>query len=150
MTCIMLLKLLIYIYPLCKVRIPILHLHPELWTCLHKYPLPAIDSRIATVKIIIPTILGQPYMHIPWFKRVYKECQSIGSDTAETMVLQHYPPQQEDLVLDSSRHSSDTLFACIEYIAKEFASNFQVLGYADTEQCLESHIKFDCKYCNQT
>src|ERR1700733_1969723 len=75
MTCNVLLKLSILIYPLCKVRIPLLHLHPELWTCLHKYPLPAIDSRMETdptVKITIPTILGQPYMHIPWSKIVYK------------------------------------------------------------------------------
>ena len=131
MTCIVLLKLLIYIYLLCKVRIPILHLHPELWTCLHKYSLPAIDSGIETdptVRITIPTIIGQPYMHIPWFKRVYKECQSIGSDTAETMVLQHYPLQQEDLVLDSSRHSSNTLL-CMDLVrCKRVCIKFPGIG----------------------
>ena len=131
MTCIMLLKLLIYIYPLCKVRIPILHLHPELWTCLHKYPLPAIDSRIETDpmgEITIPTILGQSYMHIPWSKIVYNECQSIGSDTAETMVLQHYPLQHDDLVLDSSRYSSNTLL-CMDLVrCKRVCIKFPDIG----------------------
>ena len=131
MTCNVLLKLLILIYPLCKVRIPLLHLHPELWTCLHKYPLPAIDSRMETdptVKITIPTILWQPYMHIPWSKRVYKECQSIGSDTAETMVLQHYPPQEEDLVLDSSRHSFYTLYCMYRVRCKRVCIKFPGIG----------------------
>jgi hypothetical protein len=61
MTCDVLLKLFAHIYPPCKVNIPIFHLHPKLWTCLHKYPLPAINSRMETdptVKITIPTMIG--------------------------------------------------------------------------------------------
>ena len=125
------LKLLVLIYSLCKVKIPILHLHPELQTCLHKYPLPTIDSRMETdptVRITIPTILGQPYMHIPWSKKVYNECQSIGSDTVETIILQHYPPQQEDLVLDSSRHTSNQLFCMYRVSCKRVCIKFLGIG----------------------
>jgi hypothetical protein len=39
-------------------------------------------------------------MHIPWSEKVYKECPSIGSDTAETMVLQCYPLYQDNIISD--------------------------------------------------
>src|SRR5882762_8305297 len=61
-------------------------------------------------------------------RRVYKGCPSIGSDTTNTMVLQHYPLYQEDTISNLSRHSLNTLVCMQGVRCKRVCIKFPGIG----------------------
>src|ERR1700735_611495 len=106
-----------------------------------EYQPPATDSRISTdptVKITTPTISEWPYVHIPWSKRAYKECPTIGFDTAETMVLQDYPLWQADIISDLSAHFLNTLCDIDRVRCKRLCIKFPSI-WSDTAETIVLH-----------
>jgi hypothetical protein len=67
-------------------------------------------------------------MYIPWSKRVYKDCPSIGSDTAETMVLHDYALWQEDIISDLRVHILNAFFDIDGVMCKRVCIKFPGIG----------------------
>src|ERR1700685_1266914 len=73
-----------------------------------------------------------------WSKRAYKECPTIGFDTAETMVLQDYPLWQADIISDLSAHFLNTLCDIDRVRCKRLCIKFPSV-WSDTAETIVLH-----------